>query len=412
MFEHVFDYSEDMSALLDLHPDPGHPGVVVAGVHDVLDGLGRVDLDPGEYAGVVADVERAVRRLESLKLRLVAAAETAHVPSQSGARSTGAWLAKQTRSGGARSARDAGLAGDLAASLRHTGDALDRGAISTDHVAVIAHTMRHLPVHLTQQQRQRIEAALTRKAGRLDPQQLRRVARRAIEAVTADLAQVDAEENSQLEDEEERAFANARFTLRDNGDGTSTGHFTVPTLAAAVLKKALDAMTAPRRAASGSGRVTDWGQARGQAFTQVLEHLPTDHLHGRVAATVVVTLGLDTLRGQLKAAGLDTGDLASAAHARRLACNAGLVPAVLDGASQPLDLGREKRLFSQAQRVAGATRHATCAADDCDIPYAWCELHHRRPWARGGRTDLADMVPLCGHHHRRLHAGASDRLRT
>jgi len=36
-------------------------------------------------------------------------------------------------------------------------------------------------------------------------------------------------------------------------------------------------------------------------------------------------------------------------------------------------------------------------------PFAWCELHRRRPWSRQGRTDLADAVPLCHFHHRRVH---------
>jgi hypothetical protein len=68
-----------------------------------------------------------------------------------------------------------------------------------------------------------------------------------------------------------------------------------------------------------------------------------------------------------------------------------------------LDLGRESRLFSQAQRVAAGLNHDTCAADGCDRPYAWCELHHRDPWSRGGRTDLRDAVPLCHWHHQRIH---------
>ncbi|GAA1477163.1 hypothetical protein GCM10009623_16090 [Nocardioides aestuarii] len=403
-----------MSALLDLHPDPGHPGVVVTAVHEMLDSVGPVDLDPGEYAGVLTDVDRAVRRLESLKLRLVAAAAKADVPTQSGARSTGDWLSQQTRSGSAPASRDSRLADDLDGPLTDTADALSTGDISAAHAAAIATAMRRLPSRLDDDQRSTVEASLVRKARTLTPDQLRKVARRAIEAVEPDRDTVDAEENTQVQDEEEAAWAKTRLTLHDNGDGTTTGHFTVPTLAAMVLKKVLDAMTAPRRtrAAAENGQRTDWAQARGQAFAQVLEHLPTDHLHGKVAATIVITLDLDTLRDQLKAAGLDTGDLVSAAHARRLACNAGLVPAVLDGHSQPLDLGREKRLFSQAQRVAGATTHSTCAADGCDIPYAWCELHHRRPWANGGHTDLADMIPLCGHHHRRLHARGSVPLRT
>ena len=41
----------------------------------------------------------------------------------------------------------------------------------------------------------------------------------------------------------------------------------------------------------------------------------------------------------------------------------------------------------------------------CERPFAWCEpkLHHRRPWSRGGRTDLRDAVPLCHFHHQRIH---------
>ena len=403
-----------MSALLDLHPDPGHPGVVVAGVHDVLDSLGpgsSIELEPGEYGSVVTDVDRAVRRLEALKLRLVAAAARADVPQQTGARSTGDWLSKQTRSGSAQGSRDAGLADDLAGSLAGTASAFESGDISAGHAAVIAQSMRRLPSSLTSEDRQTVEASLVRKATKLTPDQLRKVARRAIAAVEPDPAVVDAEEDRQVQSEEDRAWTNARFTLHDNGDGTSTGHFTVPTLPAMVLKKVLDAMTAPRRTRE-TTRTTDWSQARGQAFTQVLEHLPVDHLHGKVAATLVITLDHDTLTGKLKTAGLDTGDLTSAAHARRLACNAALVPAVLNGASQPLDLGRATRLFTQTQRLAGATRHTTCAADGCDIPYAWTELHHRQPWATGGHTNLQDMIPLCGHHHRRLHAGGTVPLRT
>ena len=256
-----------------------------------------------------------------------------------------------------------------------------------------------------------MEATLVEKAKRLDPHALRRAARRALAAVEPDEAVVDAHEDEQVHHEEQRALARTRLTLHDNNDGTTSGHFTVPTLAASILKKVLDTMTSPRRGRLGAGSAQagdqiidrDPAHDRGLAFTTVLERLPTDHLHGKVAATVIVTLDHDTLTGQLKAAGLDTGDLVSAAEARRLACNAGLVPAVLNGQSQLLDLGRSKRLFSESQRLAGALTHTECAADGCDVPYAWAELHHQKPWSRGGRTDLDQMVPLCGFHHRRIH---------
>jgi hypothetical protein len=69
-----------------------------------------------------------------------------------------------------------------------------------------------------------------------------------------------------------------------------------------------------------------------------------------------------------------------------------------------LDLGREQRLFSKAQRVAMVLRDQGCRAEGCDRPPSWTEAHHlTKPWAEGGRTDLKDGILLCGHHHRLAH---------
>ena len=85
------------------------------------------------------------------------------------------------------------------------------------------------------------------KATRFSPDQLRRLARRAIEAVEPDQKIVDAHENELIRTEEQAARDKCSLTLHDNGDGTTTGHFTIPALAAAMLGKVIDAMTAPRR---------------------------------------------------------------------------------------------------------------------------------------------------------------------
>ena len=122
-----------------------------------------------------------------------------------------------------------------------------------------------------------------------------------------------------------------------------------------------------------------------------------------MAATVVVTIDHDRLRDGLGAAHLDTGQDLSVGETRRLACSAGILPAVLGGSSLPLDLGRTHRFFSEAQRVALATMYDECAAEGCGRPYAWSELHHEDPWAGGGRTDLDLAVPLCRFHHQRMH---------
>lgn len=80
-----------------------------------------------------------------------------------------------------------------------------------------------------------------------------------------------------------------------------------------------------------------------------------------------------------------------------------MLPAVLGGRSETLDLGRMRRLFSPAQRKAMAVRDRQCRVDGCDVPAAWCEAHHLRPWAKGGKTDLADGTLLCSFHHHRAH---------
>ena len=97
------------------------------------------------------------------------------------------------------------------------------------------------------------------------------------------------------------------------------------------------------------------------------------------------------------------GESITASQARRLACNARIIPAVLGGASEVLDLGRAQRLFTAAQRRALLIRDRTCRADGCDIPGTWSEAHHWVAWQAGGDTDLDNGVLLCSHHHHRAH---------
>ena len=146
---------------------------------------------------------------------------------------------------------------------------------------MIVHATRQLPETVSSEQRQVVEAHLVEKAARFSPEQLRRVARRAIEAVEPDESVVDAHENELIRAEEQAAQDKCSLTLHDNGDGTTTGHFTVPALAAAMLGKILDTMTAPRRMREPAGPPEgffDWRHRRGIAFAELLEHLPADHL--------------------------------------------------------------------------------------------------------------------------------------
>ncbi|MDX6371590.1 MAG: hypothetical protein QOD98_578, partial [Nocardioidaceae bacterium] len=123
---------------------------------------------------------------------------------------------------------------------------------------------------------------------------------------------------------------------------------------------------------------------------------------GGLNATAVVLMELDTLMGGLKAAHLDTGESISPGAARRLACEAGIIPAVLGGNSQVLDLGRKKRFHSGAQRIAKTIEAGGCEVDGCEEPPGRSHLHHPKRWADGGHTNR-DGIMICPCHHTRAH---------
>ncbi len=91
--------------------------------------------------------------------------------------------------------------------------------------------------------------------------------------------------------------------------------------------------------------------------------------------------------------------------ARRLCCDAGIVPIVMGGPSQPLDVGRTSRTATPAQRRAVRAAHPTCAIDGCEVRFAYCAIHHIIHWIHGGHTDLDNLVPLCNKHHHQVHEG-------
>jgi hypothetical protein len=148
------------------------------------------------------------------------------------------------------------------------------------------------------------------------------------------------------------------------------------------------------------------GRRLAEAFGVFLEAVDPARmpLHGGDATTVIVTVDREVLAGRLAGVGLVGEEPISAGQVRRLACTAQIIPAVLGGKSEVLDLGRGSRLFKPAQRKAMALRDKRCRAEGCIVPAAWCEAHHAtRPWTQGGRTDLADGVLLCSWHHHRAH---------
>jgi len=465
-------------------------GVPTGALHAVVDQAHArlADPDAGVVVGAadIGEVERIARRVEALRLALVAAADRQQVHRRTGHSSTSAWVASATHGDGADAAREVVLATSLAGEgLAATRAAFDAGDVSGRCAGIIASTMDKLPETLTEVERVKVETSLVQKARVLNPGRFYRAAKFALADAERSAQEVGEHVEAQLLDQETRAYRLATVTMQDLGDGTTKLQALLPTFTARMLGKVLQSMTAPRRdhlrqaaeaaladgqtaagdladgsvaadlhastrqpaqgntagntagaafgigAGRGVGRNADWADIdwahrRGRALTELIEHLDTERLTGKVAATVIITMTMEQAVGAAQAALVqqsvrestgtlmemtpsagaattDTGTLLSASAARRIACQAGILPAVLGGPGQILDLGRHHRFFSDPQRTALSVIYDTCAAEGCDRPFAWSELHHQHPWSKGGLTDLDLAIPLCGYHHRLIH---------
>ena len=125
-------------------------------------------------------------------------------------------------------------------------------------------------------------------------------------------------------------------------------------------------------------------------------------------AEIVVHVDLETLQHGLHAGGTCRTALGAdlpVETVRRLACEAEILPVVLDGRSVPIDVGRSKRLATVHQRRALEAIYPTCAIPECEVIFDHCNVHHIDYWENGGSTDLNNMVPLCSRHHHAAHEG-------
>jgi hypothetical protein len=356
-----------------------------------------------ETAATLEQVQVAKAALVELEARLLVHAEAVDVAAESGATSTANWLAHTHR----LTRREAHRQTRLATALEThplTRAALAEGRVNPEQAEAILRGLGTLPDDLDPDLRVKAEEHLLGLAGDFDAKALKNLSRRLLEVIAPD--QADAHEANLLEKEERDAAAAARLSIWEDGRGKVHGRFTFDGFSGACLKKALFALAAPKhRAAKGPlGERRPTPERLGQAFMEYVQRYPTTKLPkaGGLNATVVALIPLETILGGLKAAKLDTGETISPALARRLACEAGIIPAVLGGSSEVLDLGRSKRFHTKAQRIVATIEQGGCLREGCDAPPGMTHMHHPIPWSQGGGTDR-DAWMLCPPDHRRAH---------
>jgi hypothetical protein len=364
----------------------------VARLHDQLDDLIDTPLwsmSTTDTGHTLTQLTRLAARLDALTLKVAAHADRTASPA--------VWGPHHTR----MTQRDAATKMKLAKALEThepVDQALARGEVLTDQAAAIVDAVDKLPERLEPGVRVEARQVLLAAAKDFDAKALRIQGRRILDVIAPEIG--EAEEARQLAAEERKAEQAARLTMHDDGHGQTHGRFTIPTHEADLLRKPLQALAAPRAGGQGA---TPHGM--GLAFIEYLHRFPRNKLPkaGGLPATVVVMMSLETLMGGLKAAKLDTGTPISPGQARRMACQAGIIPMVLGGPSEVLDVGCKQRFHTEAMRMAMLVRDQGCATHGCERPGSWCHAHHLTPWSEGGPTSVKDGVLLCPRHHTLAH---------
>ncbi|GAB2972178.1 HNH endonuclease signature motif containing protein [Nocardioides montaniterrae] len=363
-----------------------------------------VYLAPAVKRDALLEITAAKAQLDELEMRVLAASED--LAQDVGARDAGQWLANETHLDPRSGQAELRLARALGENCSAVAEAMRAGRVSRAQAQVIVAALDHLPPEVDHLTRKRAEKHLVELAGQFGPRELRALGDRILAVVAPEVA--DEADAKALEREERSARVKTSIRFKRLGDGITRIIGQVPDAIAVRLETYLDSFSSPRVS---TGERIPRNNRLGQAFCSLLEHLDPTKLpdHGGDATTVMVavTISLDDLRRDLATAGIIgslDGDLRiTADEARRLACTAKIIPVVLGGKSEILDLGRAQRLFNSAQRKAVRLRDKQCRAEGCSIPATWCEAHHSEPWSRGGKTDLADGVLLCSHHHHVAH---------
>ncbi|MET8366410.1 MULTISPECIES: DUF222 domain-containing protein [unclassified Micromonospora] len=345
---------------------------------------------------------RLEQRLAAVKLTLVRELDGRGTATAQGASSTAVWLRDRLRLTVGAARRLVELAAALDAAPSGVRDALVGGAVDVEQVRVIAETVETVHATAGTEAADKAVGVLVDWAAQFDAALLRKLGTRILDHVAPEVA--DAAADAALRAQESRAARDRHVTVSEQPDGRLRLTGVLDVEAAALLRAAIDPLTTP----GGPDDTRTAGQRRHDALADVCRlALRTGELpeHGGDPTQVVITTGYDGLTRQLGAGALDTGLQLTPEAVRRLACDAAILPAVLGGVGQPLDVGRQRRLITGPLRRALVLRDRGCAFPGCDRPPRWCDGHHIRHWADGGDTSLDNAVLLCGHHHQHVHRG-------
>lgn len=146
-------------------------------------------------------------------------------------------------------------------------------------------------------------------------------------------------------------------------------------------------------------------QRRHDGLFQILRNHSAVKAEQTGVATVVVSMSakdIDTL-GQVDAGhrfATNTTAMLTPVEILRLGAAKYQFVVVHDPATgDPLHVGRTRRIATVEQRLGLFAAELGCTRPGCTQPLCRCEVHHLRPWGRGGETDVENLTVLCRAHH-------------
>jgi hypothetical protein len=380
------------------HRGGAGPGAValVARLHATLDAL--LALDPAEVVeadlpGLVTGLVCAGHRLAAAQLDAVGALDASGLAAASRHRTTSRWVEARTRLGTGAAVSLVRQARVVRDHLPATRDALAAGEVSAQHAGAVCQVVSLVGV----EHAIAAEPILLGLARRADPGVVRRAAAHLHAALDPDAAQAALD----------RVYDRRGVTLSvANGRAYLDGVLDLE--AAETLQAALMPLMTP-----GPGETRSAPQRRADALVDLARRtldageLPTLGGARPHLSVVVDAAALGSGRGAVTLPW--TGAAVPAATVTRWACDAHLNPviavAVRGGGWKPLAVGRSARTVTPAQLAALRVRDGGCVHPGCTRTAAFCDAHHVTHWADGGPTDVSNLVLLCRHHHRTLHAG-------
>lgn len=412
----------------------GHEMLPSAGKHDWESLIERLDvaitamaltdpsqLSPSELLTLYNRMRRSRDRLHAVASAVLGRIDETGATEEEFGISTGTWLSQQRGVNGWQAQRDLRHADQLT-KHEHVRREACNGTIGTEQIAAITRTLSRLPDEFSNSQRTEAEAYLVGQASNLSPHQITHLIDDVIEMVDPSRTEQHAANRSARE--RKHAIRDRYAVIRRDGKGMTHIRAGIPDIEGARIQNVLDALGAEahHRGMDSSTPYRSEGtlsQRRADALMLAFETVHADmnasigwpaespggrstpHRwpRSRARAQLRIAVTLEQLREALTNSHTVEGHALSPGDLRRLACDADILPAVMAGPSELLDLGRTTRTVPNHLRDALAYRDKGCTFPGCDVSEPYCEAHHILPWQEGGPTSLENLLLLCSHHH-------------